>query len=122
MTTTRRQNLGKQGELLAINFLKWKGYAIREQNFRWKQGEIDIIAQKEGHLIFVEVKTGVYKHHLGMPETWVNPHKQRQIAQTALKYIQNQQIQNLDYRFDVIGITYLIGNWYVKHIENAFWV
>jgi putative endonuclease len=122
MAATRRQKLGKQGEFIAVEYIKWKGYAILAQNYRWKQGEIDIIAQKMEHIIFVEVKTGVFTHHLGMPETWVNPHKQRQLAQTALKYIQSQQIQNLDYRFDVIAITYLFGNWYVKHIENAFWV
>ena len=50
-------DLGKQGEELAIDHLLKSGFRIIERNYRFRKAEIDIIAQKEGLLIAVEVKT-----------------------------------------------------------------
>lgn len=59
MKVKRDNNNGKIGESAATDFLKRKGYAIIERNFRIRNGEIDIIAidKKEKSLVFIEVKT-----------------------------------------------------------------
>lgn len=50
-------SLGKRGEELAIRYLKRKGFKILERNFYTRWGEIDIVAQKNKRLHFVEVRT-----------------------------------------------------------------
>ena len=82
------KKIGRQGELRAAEFLKINGYQILAQNFRWARGEIDIIAREQNCLVFVEVKTCNFDSSLGDPETWVTPHKQRQIGKTALRFLQ----------------------------------
>ncbi|RLC55340.1 MAG: endonuclease, partial [Candidatus Cloacimonadota bacterium] len=52
----QHNELGKEGEQIAVDFLIQKGYEIKERNWRFKKAEIDIIAQLENVLIAVEVK------------------------------------------------------------------
>ena len=54
--TRSRRDLGDFGERLAAAHLEAKGYRIRERNFRTREGEIDIIAERGGTLVFVEVR------------------------------------------------------------------
>lgn len=113
--------LGSWGEEKAVEFLLAKGYRIRERNFRWARGEIDIVAEHGQVLVFVEVKTA-QSQALGDPAAWVNRRKQAQIGRVALRYLQERQIENQDCRFDVIGILRLPGRVQIQHIENAFWL
>ena len=53
----KSHELGKNGEEIATEFLRKKGYKILERNFEASQGEIDIIAKDDKELVFVEVKT-----------------------------------------------------------------
>lgn len=118
---TSKKDLGNLGEKLAIGHLKKKGYQILDKNFRYGRGEIDIIAQKNNVIIFVEVKTKKFGD-FGDPITWVTRTKQRQIGRIAQAYLVKMQIKNLDCRFDVITITWEKGNWQINHLENAFWL
>ena len=111
---------GSMGEKIAARYLQNHNYRITAQNFRWAHGEIDIITQKTGLLVFVEVKTTHAATTLGAPETWVQARKQQQIAKTALRYLQTHEIADVDIRFDVIGITYSMGTWYIAHRQDAF--
>ena len=52
-----RKDLGIDGENLAAKYLKSLGYNILERNFRHRLGEIDIVAEYEGHLVICEVKS-----------------------------------------------------------------
>lgn len=52
-----RKKLGQDGETLACDYLKRKGYKIITRNFRCRNGEIDIIAQDKETIVFCEVKT-----------------------------------------------------------------
>ena len=72
MKTTR--NIGQEGEDTATNYLVEKGYTILIRNFRTNFGEIDIIAQHNEHIVFIEVK---YRSSLdyGPPYEAVNKHK-----------------------------------------------
>ena len=55
--------LGKDGEDIAAVFLEKKGFRIIEKNYRTAFGEIDIIAQDRGVIVFVEVKTKKILHN-----------------------------------------------------------
>lgn len=108
---------GKEGEEMATLFLIKNGYKILSRNFRYKKSEIDIIAQKEKTIAFVEVKTRT-NAFFQEPELSVTRSKQKQITLGANFYIQENDI-NLDIRFDIIAIT-LFGN-KINHIEDAFY-
>lgn len=119
--TKATKKTGSSGEALAANFLSDKGYKIIAQNYRWVRGEIDIIAEKENMLVFVEVKTA-RSRNFGAPETWVTRRKQKQVGMVASRYLQENEIVDMDCRFDVIAINAIGKDWQIKHIENAFWL
>jgi len=76
---------GQRGEDFAVRLLSGKGYKIIDRNFRSKFGEIDIIASKDGFLIFVEVKAR-WNLKFGKPEEAVTPGKIWKITRTAEYY------------------------------------
>ena len=108
---------GKEGEEMAALHLIKNGYKIIARNFRHKRSEIDIIAQKDKMIAFVEVKTRT-NAFFQEPEFSVTRSKQKQITLGANFYIQENDI-DLDIRFDIIAIT-LFGN-KINHIEDAFY-
>ena len=105
---------GKTGEDKAAAFLKKKGCAIIARNYRAKTGEIDIIAEQGGVLVFVEVKTRDTSTY-GEGFESVTGIKQAKIIRTAEFYITQNNVEKLC-RFDVISID---GD-KITHIENAF--
>jgi len=114
--------IGKQGEILAKNFLLKKDYKIIDTNYRCKLGEIDIIAVKDNKICFIEVKT---RNSLafGKPFESVNYFKQNRIKKISqLFLILNKHFQNLNPRFDVISIYLPKGSKKVRleFIPNAF--
>lgn len=118
---TSSKETGNAGEQVAAKYLQNRKYKIVARNYRWAHGEIDIIAEKNAALIFVEVKTATQKG-FGAPETWVDERKQQQIGKTAQQYLFENEIDDRDCRFDVIAVTAAQGEWRVKHIKNAFWL
>jgi putative endonuclease len=111
---------GKEGEQIAVAYLKKNGYRICETNFRCPLGEIDIIArEKANELVFIEVKTR-RSRELGYPEQAVGTKKQRKMSQLALWYLQNKKSASINARFDVIAITLLPEENEIKLIKNAF--
>lgn len=111
-------DVGKQGEALAENYLKKKGYTILEKNFRYRKGEIDLITEHKGSCIFVEVKTRKNSKY-GLPREAVNYHKQKQIYQTAKVFLRNKNLFYTYIQFDVIEV-YLDNGIKIIHIEKAF--
>ncbi|WP_017730257.1 YraN family protein [Nafulsella turpanensis] len=114
-----KQATGKLGEKLAAEYLQQKGYEIIASNYRHRRGEIDLIAQHEGVLIFVEVKTRKGGPAWGYPEEAVDAKKARLIVATANAYIFETDWHG-EIRFDIVsvqlGITTLIS-----HFEDAFY-
>lgn len=110
---------GDEGEDIAVRQLTLMGYQILERNYRGYRGEIDIIAQKDGITVFIEVK---YRKtlHKGLPREAVDSRKQQHIIQTAKQYMSEKQITG-DCRFDVAEVTYIDGKKCFNYIENAFW-
>ena len=115
-----RQHRGEKGEQIAVNFLRRLGYQIAQQNYRCRQGEIDIIAKDGATLVFIEVKTKA-QAAFGAPQAMVTPTKQKTITQVAMRYVQQHHFLNTALRFDVIGITFLSnGRTEVEHFPAAF--
>lgn len=107
--------LGVQGEILAAQFLKDKGYEILAQNYKTKIGEIDIIAKNRDFVVFVEVKDRQTKR-FGMPREAVTLYKQNKIRTVATQYLLAKKLTNAKVRFDVVEI---LGNT-ITHLENCF--
>lgn len=115
-----RQQLGKKGEELAVNYLRSKGYKILQQRYRTTQGEIDIIAVYEQVLVFIEVKTRTSTAY-GSPAEAVDYRKQNKIRQVALAFIQDGNHKYREFRFDVVSILQNHqAEWQLEHIKNAF--
>lgn len=121
MVRQRNRAIGNWGEQIAADFLANKDYKIIERNYRWSRGEIDIIAEHDDTLVFVEVKTAATST-FGDPEAWVDERKQRRIGQVAEGYLLEHEIDDMDCRFDVIAIRKFGNGYDVRHIENAFWL
>lgn len=109
------KKLGRKGEKLAVKYLKRGGYKILKRNYVNPFGEVDIIAQKEDTVAFIEVKTRL-SDVFGAPSEAVNySRKQRYIS--AAKYFFYERAINCTVRFDIIEI--FKGT--INHIENAFY-
>ncbi len=112
-------SLGVQGEEVAANYLKNKGYQVVERNFRCRMGEIDIIASINKTLVFVEVKTRRSLSY-GLPCESITKNKQVHIKRVAKFYTVKNNIINVNQRIDVLEVLYRGEKAYIRHIENAF--
>ena len=110
--------LGKAGEMVAEAYLIEKGYTIRERNWYSAHKELDIIAEHEGWIIVVEVKTRT-GYSWEPPEDAVNKIKINRIVKAANHYICLHQI-DAPVRFDVISVVSENGHWILEHFEDAF--
>ncbi|MDO8570246.1 MAG: YraN family protein [Candidatus Daviesbacteria bacterium] len=102
MSTT---DVGNKGEYLACEYLKKLGYKILERNYRIRGGEIDIVAQDNNFLVFIEVKTR-YTSEFGLPVESMTPWKIKILLRTARFYIQLIDWGDQPYRLDFVGIDY----------------
>ena len=110
---------GHWGEERAAEYLQKKGYRIVVKNYRHRHAEIDLIAEKDKLLIFVEVKTRSGTG-FGMPEEFVNYTKSRLIMKAAEHYIFETDWM-FDVRFDIVSVLILPNdNMNIRHIEDAF--
>jgi putative endonuclease len=99
----KRKELGDAGEKLAKDFLKKKGYKIRDTNFRCREGEIDIIARKKGCLVFVEVRTKT-SSSFGSPEESVTSSKKEKLIASALAYLNSHKDLPESWRIDFVAV------------------
>jgi len=113
-------NLGKSGEEIALKYLKEKKYNIIKRGFRLFRGEIDIIAYDRKTLVFIEVKTR-RSEAFGLPEESVTISKQKQIKKVAQGFLEFNNLQNVECRFDVISLKFSKEKGYlISHIKDAF--
>lgn len=115
-----RITLGKQGEDIAVTYLKKKKLIIITRNYRQKTGEIDIIAKDGEWLVFIEVKTRM-SLRFGQPFEAVTQRKQNQIGRVALDYMTRHKLSNQLVRFDVISIIVNKNKKpKIEHLPNCF--
>jgi putative endonuclease len=111
----KRKELGATGERLARDFLKKKGYKIREVNYRCREGEIDIVARKKDCLVFVEVRTKA-SAGFGSPEESVTFAKKEKLIASALAYLSKHDDLPESWRIDFVAVE-LDHNGKAKRIE-----
>jgi putative endonuclease len=115
--SNRRQKVGRQGEKFAAEYLQEHGYSLIARNVRTPYGEIDIIAEKAGFTVFVEVKTRT-SGSLGPPEISVTPKKQEHMLAAAEHYCQQSEIDS--WQIDVIAVEIKPRKQpAITHFENA---
>jgi putative endonuclease len=108
---------GFLGEEMAVQSLKKKGYKILQRNYANRFGEIDIIAEDRGALVFVEVKKRA-SGRFGGPFSAIDERKKDHLIRTALYYLKENKAYDKRARFDVVGIE---GD-RLQIIKNAFFV
>jgi putative endonuclease len=107
---------GVRGEEAAAGWLAQQGYDILARNFRTRGGEIDIVAQREGVLVFFEVKSW-RSYGAADLEYSIAGVKQRRIASAARFFLSRRPaLADRALRFDVL----LVAGGRIEHIENAF--
>lgn len=98
-----RAAIGSDGERAAAEFLEARGYRILERNYRTKLGEIDLVAEERGALVFIEVKVR-RNDRFGGPAAAITSAKQARIARLAQQYVVSRRLGGRPCRFDVVLI------------------
>lgn len=101
--TNTRQTLGKLGEDLAARRLAALDYVICARNWRCAAGEIDLVTERAGALIFVEVRTR-RGDRFGTPEESITPRKRAKLMSAALTYLDKHAATDRAWRIDVVAI------------------
>lgn len=99
---------GNKGEDMAVDYLTAKGYSILHRNWRFKNWEVDIIANKGKFLHFIEIKTRTSSTY-GKPEESITKKKMDNLMNAAEEY----QYQNPEWKFiqfDVLAITLIYNS------------
>ena len=110
--------LGRLGEARAREHLTARGWTIAALNYRFGRREVDIVARKGNLVAFVEVKTRAGDGY-GAPEEAVTRLKRREIEIVAREYLCRHRLDDVDVRFDVIGVT--VGRHArIEHLEDAW--
>jgi putative endonuclease len=107
------KNIGKNGELLAANYLVALGYEVLDLNYfnhkGYQVGEIDIIAKdSKGAVVFIEVKSRKGEKKNWVPGENINPDKLRKIEKIANIYLRDNNLIGKTWRIDLIGVLFNI--------------
>lgn len=111
-------DLGRVGELEAIEFLIQNGFQILATNWRFRRDEVDVICQNNEYLVFVEVKTRSSRE-FGDPSDAVTNAKMMHLIEAAEEYIVSKNIEK-ETRFDVIEVVVNGNEFNINHIPDAF--
>lgn len=119
--------LGALGEELGCRYLKDKGYKILQKNYcntiGKRLGEIDIVAEKDKALVFVEVKSrlGTLESAL-LPEANITREKLRKLERIAQCYLREKKREKSAYHFDALSVLYDVASKkaHIRHLEHIF--
>mgnify|MGYP005621805645 CR=1 FL=1 len=113
------RKFGNEGEVLVCRFLEEQGFKIVTRNYQIRSGEVDIIAQRDEILAFVEVKTR--KTSYFPISNVVTFGKQKKITRAAKYFLMKNGIIDKACRFDVATVVWQEGKHHIDYIENAFY-
>lgn len=110
----KNNEIGKQGEQIATNYLEKKGFFVVNRNYRRKWGELDIVAEKQGRVHFVEVKTvsrrsygGYFEQEINnyRPEDNVHSQKIKRLSRIIQTYmIEKYHKSEPEWQFDILCV------------------
>ncbi len=118
---SKPQQIGAQGEKLAQQFLRRRGYQILETNWSSVFGELDIVAEKDGQLVFVEVKAR-RSADTATALAGITAAKQERMIKAVYQYLRDSATdEDIQWRIDVIAVA-IDGRDSAKiaHVEDAF--
>jgi len=117
----RSERLGRGGELAALILLLLKGYRLRHRNWRGPSGELDLVVERGGRIVFVEVKTRSSELYGGAVAA-LDRDKRLAIARTAASYLGRFALWDRPCRFDLVAIERVerFPWWRPRHVVGAF--
>jgi putative endonuclease len=114
-----RRSLGNEGESIAADYLRAKGYVVAARQHRTPFGEIDIVALDGKEVVFVEVKTR-QDTTFGFPEEAVTPQKIAHVAAAGQAFLQERAWDDRPFRIDIIAILLPPGeDPKIEHLEGV---
>ena len=115
------RELGFLAEGIARHYLIKNGYEILASNYKFKFGELDIIARKENLISFVEVKSLKNPHEGFEPEMRVDRKKKNKLMNLATAYMLNKKMTDSSWQIDIISVIFDIENKKarIRHFKNA---
>ena len=114
-----RQAFGELGERIAERWLKRTGWRVLQRRFRSGHRDIDLVVEREGTVVFVEVKAR-RGARFGQPVEAVNWRKQKELTKSAHIWIDRHGRPEESYRFDVVGVLMTGEQVRIRHVEDAF--
>ena len=124
---SNKQVVGALGERLGCRYLEKKGYIIRATNYKnalgRRLGELDIIAEKNGQIVFVEVKTRLQRGaDMALPEQNITRDKLLKLEKIASYYLRQEKMERMPYRFDALAIVVdrEAKKAKIRHLESIF--
>ncbi len=115
-----RRIIGRCGEERAAEFIAAQGYRVIATNFRRKFGELDLVAEEGGEIVFIEVKTRSGKAY-GHPLESITAAKRKRIIRAAAAFLQERGLEDRPCRFDAVAVSIdQAGKWQVEVTRAAF--
>ena len=114
-----RQILGRRGEELAVALVEASGWLVAERNYNLGGGEVDIVAERPGEVIFVEVRS-VATDYLATPALTVDRRKQQFVIRGARRYLLERKRENWRVRFDIVAVTFCGEEAALEWLVDAF--
>lgn len=100
---SQTQETGFIGQHIAHDFLLSRGYSFIEENYRTREGEIDLIFLDDDQYVFVEVKTRETEE-FGIPEDALTDSKKEKMRKAGLSYLVEKEIDSDNFRFDAVSV------------------
>jgi putative endonuclease len=113
----KRRQKGQRGESFAAAALEQAGYQILTRNWRCDLGELDIIAQHEGEIVFVEVRAKFDGIDSALES--ITPAKQNKLIRLAERYLDENGSADVSFRFDVVAIELTMREPVIEIIRDA---
>ena len=111
--TSETQKTGEIGENIAAKFLMKHGFAILDRNYTKKWGELDIVAEKEGKIYFIEVKSVSRETLIDVnretmdsyhPEDNMHPWKLKRLSRVIQTYILSKNLDEKEWQLDLLVV------------------
>lgn len=110
-------SLGSDGEEIACQYLSSLGFKILNRNYHSRFGEIDIIANDNNCLVFVEVKARSNSSY-GTPLEAITSSKLSKLIKTSQFFINQNKLGDVDYRFDAVEVLFDNGKTNINHLKS----
>ncbi|MCZ7525203.1 MAG: YraN family protein [Acidimicrobiia bacterium] len=115
-----RRALGAAGERAVAERYERDGYGVLDRNWRRREGELDLVVERDRVLVFCEVKTRT-SDRFGAPVEAITREKRQRVRLLAAKWLEERRIVVREVRFDVASVVPgSAGQAVVEILEGAF--